>query len=277
MGTELIKNKVIAKAVGATLPDDLFFAKMAGVVVPNFDLKGAGKGDTVQFSNFDLSDLTLQTLVKGSEIEVNELTQSSIQVTIEQLAHGKRFYDQDVQYSLSGESLDAEATKQLRMAFADGVDNLSLAALVTKSAKADMTAGLNVKNILDQAVTKWGEKTFNGDIVSLTIHPTQFPALNNDPDFERISNYGYENATFGRAEIGRLYGVIPVVMSNKVTFDATASKYNNILVPKASVLTVIGKDVNVERERMTKLRATDITGDIFIGIHAEKEGLVFQA
>lgn len=281
--TNLIANKVVKDAVAAEFPNQLFFSKLAGVVVENRDLSSVGAGDTLTFTNWDLAPTDLQTLGRGDTIAVNELKQSQYSVTINQLAHGKLYYDADLQYAVSGGSLDAEATRQIAGAFSHGLDDLALAASVANARKIDATGGVTVDGILDEAATEYGELLFNGDIAALAIHPSKFGQLRKDPNFEPVASYATpvvgssQGTTYGANEVGRLYGQIPVVIFNKVSFDATAGAHNNILIPKQSVLSVIGKDINVERTRISNKRATEITADIFVGISAiGKKALVFQ-
>lgn len=271
----LIANKVVAKAVKSELTNNLFFGKMASVIVEDKDLMGAGVGDTKQFTAFELGDLALQTLAIGDEINSTQIDQSSYEVKIDHLAFGKEFFDAQIKSSISGNDLDAEAVRQIGFAFGDGLDNINLAALTANSSVVDASAGITTELVLSEAEKKFGEKVYDNETVAaLVVHPTKAAQLRNDPNFEKATMY--EGKQFGSAEIGRLYGVIPVVLMNKTLAATTPGEFKNILVPKASVLSVIGKDLNVERERIQKKRAWDITADLMVGVKAIKEGIVFE-
>ncbi|WP_027724628.1 hypothetical protein [Tuberibacillus calidus] len=273
MADELIKNQVIKDAVQAELKNSLVFSNLAGVVEENFDLKGAGAGDTITFTQFDLSNVTLQALNRGDSIEVDELSQSSFQVTIEQLATGKRFYDQDIKYNVSGGSLEAEAVRHIQMAFANGMDDIALNALDAK-ALVNQMGTLTVSGILDAAEDQYGERTYKGGIAALAIHPRVLKQLRADSEFERAASYmtpnpdpnSYPQSQAGFQEVGRLAGLIPVVIFDKIPFDAENNIYHNLLIPKNSILSVIGKDMNVERKRVPEKKATEIYADSFAGV-----------
>lgn len=269
-------NAVISAAAKAELANNLLIAKLAGTVISDVDLKGYGKGMTKTFTSFELSDLTLQTINRGDEIVSNEIGQSSFDVTIEHLGHGKMYYDVDLQNNIAGQGLATEASRQIGLAFADGLDNVALTALVEKARKVDGAADFSVQKILDEASISYGENVFNGEIEALVIHPTKVKALLQDVDFERVTSYGYGNAKYGNFELGRLYGQIPVVLSGKVAQNAEGQR-ENILVPRQSLLTLTAKELDVRTDVINKKRATDVTADMLCGVAAIKEGIVFEA
>lgn len=279
MNKQLIQNKVIADAVVSKLPNKLFFSNMAGTVLEDRDLMGAGVGKTKTYTQFDIEQGTLQVLNRGDEIISTELGQSSFDVTIEQLAYGKLFYDQDVKYNISGGSLDAVAELDILETFSHGLDDMALQALVNKTIAdgqvVDASGGLTVDMIISEGANVFGEKLFDGATSALVVHPTKITQLLNDPNFEKATTY--ENKTFGNQEIGRIFGTIPVVQLNKVLPADTEGKFKNILVPKEAVISVYGKNLNVERERIHKKRAWDITADLFYGVHAKTSGIIFEA
>lgn len=272
-------NEVIKDAVTAEFPNKLLFTRIAGTVIPNADLKNSGAGDTVTFSQFELGNTDLQVLNRGDQITTHELGQSQISFKIEQLAHGRRYFDQDIKYSLSGGSLAAESTKQIVGAYAHGLDELTIAAATNAAVVEDATAGLTTNLILDAATKQYGENVFDGSVAALVIHPTKLGELRQDPNFASVETYGRANAQFGNFEVGMLYGLIPVVISNKVMAGANAGEFKNLLVAKNSVYTLLGKDLNIENKREAEYKATSIFADMFVGIHAHQEnkGIVFTA
>ncbi|MGF2618491.1 hypothetical protein FZC84_21230 [Rossellomorea vietnamensis] len=272
-----IKNQVIADAARAELKDKLVFARLAGTVVEDVDLKGLGSGDTKKFTEFELTNMDLQVLAKGDSIFTDEIGQSSFDVTIEQLAFGKKFYDQDLKYSLSGNSIESESVRHISMAFAQGLDNLALATATNSGRVVDASAGLTSNLILDEAVKDFGENTFDGALAAMIVHPTKAGQFRNDPNFVPVSAYGYENAQFGKQEVGMI-GNVPVVMANRTIAAATAGQYKNILVPKNAVLSLIGSELSVENERFSKQRMSEITADIFTGFASNPnvKGIVFE-
>ncbi|MGF9893313.1 hypothetical protein ABEX78_32285 [Priestia megaterium] len=274
--TLITPNAVISAAAKAELDANLLIAKLAGVVINDVDLAGYGKGMTKTYSSFELADLSLQVLNRGDSINVHELGQTSFDVTIDHLAYGNTFYDIDLQNNVAGQGLATEGSRQIGLAFADGLDNFAIQALVEKAKKVDATTDFSVQSVLDEATVQFGENVFNGSIEALIVHPTKAAALRQDPDFEKVTSYGYAQAKYGAFELGRLYGQIPVVLSDKVTANETG-KRENILIPKNSLLTLTAKALNVENERIAKKRATELTADQMVGMAAIKAGIVFEA
>jgi hypothetical protein len=240
----LITNKVIGQAVRAEFPNRTIILSQLGVTTTDDRLNGKGAGDTIQFSNFNAITEGLQEItVKGTPVTYEELGQDSSEVTVREVARGVKFHQRDIQHSLSGGSIESEATRQLNEVFARGLDTEAMNTLLSTSiSPVDGTTGLNGKIFLDSLFANYGENALEA-ARAIVVHPLVATQLMNAADGEMVRSDKY-NPTF-RGEIGKLYNSVPVIASERVQKDAVDNTYKNIIVPHNSLLYVLGRSMEV--------------------------------
>lgn len=273
-----ITNQVIAQAVRSGFENQAILLQL-GAVAKNVDLQGKGAGDTIKLTTFQRISEGLQEIEKGDLITFEELAQTAEDVKVQQYGKGVKIYDQDVQFSVSGGSLETEATSQLTDVFARGLDTAVLNTIMASGVEpVDATAGITSSQILANVLATYGEAGLDA-VGAILIHPvvaSQLMLSTDDNNFTRGDVAGYQ-ATY-RNEIGRLFNKIPVVMTERLASEVVGEDtvYKTIALPKNSLLYVLGKDVNIESDRNIAEKATYYAGDIFYAMHLVKDPIVFD-
>jgi hypothetical protein len=273
----LIKNQIIGQAVRAEFPTQTVLLQL-GALATNTDLVGKGTGDTVKFTKFSTISEGLQELNRGDVITYEDIAQTGDEVTVKQYAKGIRIFDQDVQFSVSGGSLEAVAGEQLTTAFARALDAAAMQTLLTSVKPViDATAGLTADLILKHILKEFGENALEeaGAILVPSLVASQL-LINEQSNIVKASANGY-TATY-RNEVGRLFDQLPIVMSDRVVSEVVGADtiYKTIVVPKNSLVYALAKDVNVEQSRVSAERATYIDADIFYALKLLKDPIVFN-
>lgn len=264
----LIDNKVLGDSIKKELGKKLLFAQL-GATVDNKDLASVGAGNTIQIPWTEiLADTSLQKLDRGDSIATQQLSQDSITVSIEQYAKGVEIFDRDMQYSINGGELEDEAVRQITEIYKQGLDNLTKDYIVANSARVDIQNPLTASELIAQLVEFYGEKTFDGGVAGVVLHPTKIKDLMNDPNFFRADKKDYVR-TYGSTEIGKLFNQIPVLMSEKIGANAAdPTKRDNLVIVKGGVITAFGKAFDVEQVRDAERKANLFFADFYFGVGA---------
>ena len=172
-----------------------------------------------------------------------------------------------------------ETNNQLAMAIASKVDNDAMEALQTAKVTYEADGIISYDGIID-SIDKFGEEINCQKVIF--VHPTQLTQLRHDPDF--ISCEKYSGDVLMTGEIGMIANtrVVPskkVPVENgkyicpivKIDFDAETED-------ETPALTIyLKRDTNVEVERQTLKRVTDISVDKFYTVVLSNESKVVLA
>lgn len=159
-----------------------------------------------------------------------------------------------------------ETNNQLAKAIASKVDNDAMDALQTAQLTFDGSAAkISYEGIVD-AIDVFDEEVNSEKVIF--VHPKQVTQLRKDTNF--ISADKYKAGVILTGEIGMIANC-RVVPSKKVPLDETSANYMNPIVKlnndaetedDAAALTIyLKRDTNVETERNTLARKTDISVD----------------
>lgn len=256
----LIDAEVMADAISGKLNAAIRVTPFARV---DTTLEGKNAGDTITIPRFAyIGDA--EDVAEGVACGTVQLTADSTQATVKKAMKAITLTDEAV---LSGYGDPVgEANTQLSKAIAAKVDSDAMDALLTAQLTHDGSANkISYAGIVD-AIDVFGEE-FNSDKV-IFVHPGQVGALRKDSDFMSADKLAESVRVTGA--IGKIANC-EVVVSKRVTLNEGGTGYINPIVKlnenaetedDTPALTVYRKrDVNVETERNTLARTTDISVD----------------
>lgn len=256
----LIDAEVMADAISAKVASKIVVTPFAKV---DTTLEAKNAGDTITVPQFNyIGDA--EDIAEGVECGTVQLTASTTTATVKKAMKAVSLTDEAV---LSGYGDPVgETNAQLAKAIAAKVDTDAMDALQTAQLKYDGSAkAISYAGIVD-AVDVFGEE-FNSDKV-IFIHPGQVGTLRKDTEFLAADKLAESVRVTGA--IGKICNC-EVVISKKVPLNEGGTAYECPIVKlnndaesedDAAALTVYMKrDVNVETERNTKARTTDISVD----------------
>lgn len=267
----MINPQVMADMISGKIEKKIVVTPFAKV---DTTLEGQA-GDTVTVPAFNYIGDAEDT-AEGATVTATQLTASSTTFAIKKAMKAVSLTDEAV---LSGYGNPVgEATTQLAKAIAskvdaDAMDVLTVAYNVS-SAPNGVQRSYTSKDIISYAGIVNAVDAFEEEVQSekvMFIHPKQVTQLRLDADF--ISADKYDNAVMMNGEIGMIAGV-RVVPSKRVKLDGGSYscpiiKLNNDADTEddAAALTVfLKRDTNVETERQTLSRTTDISVDKIYGV-----------
>lgn len=257
MIADLINPQVMADMISAKVPNKLVVAPFAKV-----DATLAGiPGNTITVPQYAyIGDA--EDIAEGIAAETVKLATTSTEVTVKKAMKAVELTDEAV---LSGYGNPVgETNNQLAKAIASKVDNDAMVALQGaqltydgSSAKISYSAIVDAIDVFDEEVNT--EKV-------IFVHPKQVTVLRKDADF--ISADKYPGHTMVTGEIGKIANC-RVVASRKVVDDGAnykcpIVKLNNDAETEedtAALTIYLKRDTNVETDRVSLARKTDISVD----------------
>ncbi len=269
---DLVNPKVMADMISAKIEKKIVVAPFAKV---DDTLVGVA-GDTIvvpQYSYIgDASDVA-----EGDAVETTTLVTTTTEATIKKAMKAVELSDEAV---LSGYGNPiGETNNQLAAAIAAKVDNDAMEALQTATTVYEAEGAISYDNIID-AIDKFGEETNCQKVIF--VHPSQLTQLRHDEDF--ISAEKYTGDVILSGEIGMIANT-RIVPSKKVPL--VDDKYVCPIVKiendyetedETPALTIyLKRDTNVEMERQTLRRVTDISVDKFYTVVLSNAGKVVLA
>lgn len=254
---DLINPEVMADMISAKVPNKLVVAPFAKV-----DTTLVGQpGNTITVPQYSyIGDA--EDIAEGVAAETVKLQSTTTQATIKKAMKAVELTDEAV---LSGYGNPVgETNEQLAKSIASKVDSDALEALYGAQLEHDGSAAVISYNGIVDAVDKFNEEVNSEKVIF--VHPKQVTQLRKDPDF--LSADKYDGKVVVTGEIGRIANC-RVVPSRKVVLDG--SNYKNPIVKlnndaeseeDAAALTIyLKRDTNVETERVSLARKTDISVD----------------
>ena len=259
----LIDPEVMADMISAKLPKKIRVAPFAKV---DNTLEGS-EGDTITVPKFAyIGDA--EDVAEGVECGMTTLEASSEKVTVKKAMKGVTLTDEAV-LSAHGDPV-GETNNQLALSIASKVDNDCMDALTNEEAEGrliyDGTASkIGYEGIVD-AVDVFEEEV-NGE-KAMFVHPKQVTTLRKDSNFISADKYNQEVVLKG--EIGIIANT-RIVPSKKVKENTEKTAYLNPIIKleteeeteeETPALTIyLKRNLNVETERKSRKRATEITAD----------------
>ncbi len=255
----LIDAEVMADAISGKLAAAIRVTPFARI---DTTLEGKNAGDTITVPRFSyIGDA--EDVAEGVECGTVQLTADTTQVTVKKAMKAVTLTDEAV---LSGYGDPVgETNTQLTKALGGKVDADAMDALQTAQLKYDGSASkISYAGIVD-AVDVFAEE-FNSEKV-IFVHPTQVGALRKDTQFTAADKLA-EQVTVSGA-IGKICNC-EVVPSRRVPESADGNGYVCPIVKlngdseedETPAITIyIKRDVNLETERHTLARTTDISVD----------------
>lgn len=257
MIADLINPEVMADMISAKVPNKLVVAPFAKV---DTTLVGV-PGNTITVPQYAyIGDA--EDIAEGVAAETVKLTATSAEITVKKAMKAVELTDEAV---LSGYGNPVgETNNQLAKAIASKVDNDAMAALQEAQLTFDGSASkISYGGIVD-AIDVFDEEVNTEKVIF--VHPKQLTALRKDADF--ISADKYPGQVVMTGEIGKIANC-RVVASKKVVDDGAnyscpIVKLNNDAESEedtAALTIYLKRDTNVETERVSLSRKTDISVD----------------
>lgn len=270
--SDLVNPKVMADMISAKIEKKIVVAPFAKI---DDTLSGVA-GDTIvvpQYSYIGDAD----DVAEGVAVGTTKLVTTTTEATIKKAMKAVELSDEAV---LSGYGNPiGETNNQLAMAIAAKVDNDAMDALQTASLEYETDDIISYDGIID-AIDKFGEESNCRKVIF--VHPSQLTQLRHDEDFISREKYLGDVAVTG--EIGMIANTI-VVPSKKVPLEdghyicpivkISEDRESEDETPALTIY--IKRDTNVETERQTLKRVTDISVDKFYAVVLSNEGKVVLA
>lgn len=257
MIADLINPQVMADMISAKVPSKLVVAPFAKV-----DTTLAGiPGNTITVPQYAYIGDAVD-IAEGIAAETVKLATSTTDVTVKKAMKAVELTDEAV---LSGYGNPVgETNSQLAKAIASKVDSDAMAALQGAQLTYDGSASVIKYTGVVDAIDKFDEEVNTEKVIF--VHPKQVTQLRKDSDF--ISADKYTGDVVMTGEIGKIANC-RVVPSKKVplaegVYSCPIVKLNNDAESEedAAALTIyLKRDTNVETDRVSLARKTDISVD----------------
>lgn len=253
---KLINPEVMAQMISATVEKKLRVLPYAKV---DNTLQGQA-GDTITVPKYSYIGDAVD-VAEGEEIPTRELTVSSENYTVKKVGIGGIITDEAM---LSGYGNPVgQLNTQMALAITSKTDNDALEELYNATTSYTATGVISYKEVVN-AIDLF-EEEINSEKV-MFVHPKQVTQLRLDPDFIAKDKYG--NDVMMDGEIGMIANT-RIVPSKKVKLESGKYKCpivklenDNETEDSSPALTVfIKRDTNVEKDRISNKRITEITGD----------------
>lgn len=254
----LINPEVMADMISAKVDKKIRLTPYAKL---DTTLQGRA-GDTITLPKFGFIGNAIE-VGEGEEIPTRALSVSSVQHTIKKIGIGGIITDEA---ALSGYGNPVgELNQQMALSIAAKCDEDAMTELLKASTTYVSTTVLSYNSVVN-AIDLFGEEE-NSEKV-MFVHPKQVTQLRLDPNF--ISKDKYNGNVMVNGEIGMI-GNARIVASKRVQKDETTKYYLNPIVKLSNdteteedspALTVfLKRETNIEVDRQSKKRQTEITGD----------------
>lgn len=250
MLANLINPQVLADLIDKKLVDLMKFAPLATI-----DTTLVGRpGNTVTLPSFNyIGDAV--TVAEGADIPINQLTASSVPVTIHKIGNGVQLTDEAV-LSGFGDPM-GQAASQLALSIASQLDNELLGildAITAPMVHTVTTAGTLAFDDVADALELFGEDIEGTKV--LLCSPKQYTGFRKSPDWVPASEIAADIALKG--VVGMVQGC-QVIISNKL--KEASSKESAFIVKPGALRVYAKRDTLVESDRDIINKSTVLTAD----------------
>lgn len=259
----LIKPQVYAPLVREKFEGKIKIGKMA---INLGYLSNTTVGETVTFPKWKLlSDA--EDVIKGTPIGTEALDQDSSTATIKMVApKGTQIYDID-NITMLGNAINESAEQHgqiiARKLDADLISEALTSPLKSATAAAKAITGTEVMT----ALTLYGDERDTEDFAGIVINSLLLPSFIGMAEFTSTEKtYNVQgNGVVSGGLVGYFLG-IPVVMTDKGTYDATKQECITFIVKKNSLGYMTKRDVNTEEKREPEYKRTTIFSDVIYAV-----------
>lgn len=275
MIADLIDPEVMGDMISGKIPKKIVVAPFAKV---DTTLQGV-PGDTITIPSYKyIGDA--EDVAEGEEVTIDKMQTSTKQAKIKKAMKGVEITDEAI---LSGYGNPVgEANNQLALSIASKVDNDAMTVLQTATLTYDGSASkISYTGIVD-AIDVFDEEVNTEKV--MFINPKQVTTLRKDSDFTSADKYPAN--VIMKGEIGMIANT-RIVPSKKVPLDETGEFYlcpivkleqDNETEDELPAMTIyLKRDTNVEPDRKSKKRTTEITVDKFYTVALTNESKVVLA
>lgn len=272
---DLIDPEVMADMISAKIPSKIVVSPFAKV---DTTLEGV-PGDTITVPQYAyIGDA--EDIAEGVACGTVKLETSTTQATVKKAMKAVSLTDEAI---LSGYGNPVgETNSQLASSIASKIDADCMDALQTAQLIVDNSSShISYSGVVD-AIDLFEEEVNSGKVIF--VNPKQVTQLRKDADF--ISADKYTGNVVMTGEIGKIANA-RVVPSKKVPLDETGAYYtcpivkltsDNETEDEAAAITIyLKRDTNVETERQTLSRSTDISVDKFYTVALSNQSKVVLA
>lgn len=278
---DLIDPEVMADMISAKIPKKIRVAPFAKV---DATLQGV-PGDTITVPSYAyIGDA--EDVAEGADVTIEKMATSTKQATIKKAMKGVGLTDEAV---LSGYGNPVgEANNQLALSIAAKLDNDAMDELQSATLTYDGSAkAIGYEGIID-AIDLFEEEVNTEKV--MFVHPKQVTVLRKDTNFLSADKYQAGVALSG--EIGMIANtrIVPSKKVPVVKVGASGAQVDCYACPivkldqdtetedELPALTVyLKRDTNVETERKSRNRTTEITADKFYTVALSNEAKVVLA
>ena len=278
---DLIDPEVLSDMISAKIPKKIRVAPFAKV-----DTSRSGvPGDTVTVPSYGyIGDAT--NVAEGAAVSIEKMSTSTKTATIKKAMKGVGLTDEAV---LSGYGNPVgEAGNQLALSIAAKLDNDAMEALQGASLAYDGSAkAISYEGVVD-AIDLFDEEVNTEKV--MFVHPKQVTVLRKDANF--LSADKYKDGVMLSGEIGLIANtrIVPSKKVPVVKVGASGSQVDCYACPIVKLeedaetedalpaLTIyLKRDTNVETERQSRTRTTELTADKFYTVALSNESKVVLA
>lgn len=255
---DLINPQVMADMISAKIPKKMAVTPFVKV---DTTLQGV-PGDTITVPKYEyIGDA--EDVLEGASVETSKLSVTTTDATIKKAMKAVCLTDEAV---LSGYGNPVgEVNNQLALAIASKIDEDAMQALQGATLSYDAEGIISYDGIVD-AIDVF-EEEMNTEKV-MFVHPKQVTQLRHDPNF--ISRERYTGEVIMKGEIGQIANTrivpskkVPQISEKYVCPIVKINQDNETEDETAAMTIYLKRDVNVETERHTLTRTTDISVDKF--------------
>ena len=259
----LIKPEVYAPLVREKFEGKIKIGKMA---VDLGFLKNTTVGETVTFPKWKLlSDA--EDVVKGIAIGTESLDQDSSTATIKMVApKGTMIYDMD-NLTMLGNAVNEAADQHGKLIARKLDEDLIAEALTSPLKSATASANAITGAEVMTALTLYGDERDVEDFAGIVINSLLLPSFIAMDEFTSVEKT--YNANGNGIVSGGLVGYflgIPVVMTDKGTYDATAQECITFIIKKNALGYMTKRDINTEEKREAEYKRTVLFSDMIYAV-----------
>ena len=239
----LVDPEVMADLFEKKLIDALKFAPVAEV-----DSTLVGRpGDTITVPSYSYIG-TASVVAEGSDITINQLTQTTTKVTIHKVGNGIQITDEAV-LSGYGDPI-GEGTRQLAISIADKIDNELLGALGTATLTHTAAGATVTADDIAVALTKFGEDI--DGVKAVFVDATTYAGLRRSTTWMPASDIAAEILL--RGAVGQVQGC-QVIVTDRIK-DGTV-----YIVKPGALALYLKRDTLIEADRDIVNKTTVVTAD----------------
>ncbi|WP_455714108.1 phage major capsid protein [Anaerosporobacter sp.] len=259
----LIKPMVYAPLVREKFEGKI---KVGNLAVNLGYLSNTTVGETVTFPKWKLlSDA--EDVVKGTAIGTEGLDQDSSTATIKMVApKGTQIYDMD-NITMIGNAVNEAAEQHGKVIARKLDDDLITEALTSPLKSATVGAKAITGAELLTALTLYGDERDTEDFAGIVINSLLLPSFIGMPEFTSVEKtYNTQgNGIVSGGIVGYFLG-IPVLMTDKGTYDAISQECITFIIKKNSLGYMTKRDINTEEKREPDYKRSTIFSDMIYAV-----------